>query len=170
MTTIVYRNGVMAADSRGYSGNREPLGRKQKIKRLASGTLVGCSSTKVGGGEAIIRWYEAGCPFKPEMELPDTFTLLVVHPNGESFRADDKLMMAGPVFADYHAIGSGSEIALGAMAYSGLCNAIEAVRVACIHDVWSDPPIYAASHEGPMPRLRVDLPPDQIIWIDKEKK
>lgn len=50
MTTIAYRNGVMAADTRAYSGGKLPIGTKTKIERLEDGTLLGVSSITPGGG------------------------------------------------------------------------------------------------------------------------
>lgn len=40
MTTVVYRDGVMAADSRAYAGYNTTLGSKSKIRKLADGTLL----------------------------------------------------------------------------------------------------------------------------------
>lgn len=162
MTTIVYCAGIMAADSRAYSGNRDYMGSKAKIERLEDGTLIGCSSTIVGGGEAVRAWYKEGAD--PKAELPKSFSFMVAKPNGELFTAVDIAYLSGPLEAPFMGIGTGGDIALGCMAAGK--NAIEAVRLTCRWDIWSDLPIYAASHAGPMPRMRVDLPPDMFRWLD----
>lgn len=146
MTTIVYRNGVMACDSRAYSGGSMPIGSKSKIERLDDGTLLGVSSTIPGGAEAIRQWYKDGMPKDCNYNLPDRFSLLVAKLNGSIFMANDNLMISGPLMGEYFAIGSGSEYALGAMA-AGL-GPEQAVKIACELDVWSSEPIFALTHSG----------------------
>lgn len=144
MTTIVYRDGIMAADSRAYTGSRTPIGTKTKIRHLEDGTLVGVSSSIPGGGEAVLDWYLNG---KPEsVDLPGSFTLLVVTANGQAFFARDTAFVSGPIDAPYFAIGSGEEYALGALSMGA--SAVDAVRAGVKHDVWSGFPILALAHEG----------------------
>lgn len=162
MTTIAYKAGVMAADSRAYSGNRDFAGAKAKIERLEDGTLVGSSSTIVGGGEQVRQWYKDGCD--PQAKINEKFTLLIAKPNGELYIAESVALLAGPLNAEFMAIGTGSDIALGVMEAGG--NAVRAVKAACKFDVWSEVPIYAASHSGDMPKILVDLPVGQFIWIE----
>lgn len=146
MTTIAYRNGVMACDSRAYAGNSNPIGSKCKIERLEDGTLIGASSRDVGGGEAIRRWYKDGMPKETDYALPEDFTLLIAKPNGEVYIAADKLMLSGPLEGEYWAIGSGADYANAAMAmFAGPERAIE---LACQLDVWSSEPIFALTHAG----------------------
>jgi len=169
MTCIVYRDGIMAADSRAYGGDKVPIGYKQKIKRLEDGTLIGVSSTVVGASSALIDWWKAGHKNENDWfdKLPEKFTLLAVTPNGEGFMACNTLLITGPLQANYFAIGSGKEYALGAMAYSELCNAIAAVAAACKLDTWSDLPIYYATHENvDLPKMIVDISPEQLIKVE----
>lgn len=145
MTTIVYANGVMAADSRAYSGDKHPIGEKVKVRRMDDGTLLGASSTIVGGGERAMQWYMDGAD--PESDqLPKHFTLLVAKPDGSIFLADDTTCLAGPLTAPFIAVGSGEAYAHGALLF-GAC-AVEAVRVACRADVWSGTPIWAVNHKS----------------------
>lgn len=162
MTTIAYRAGVMAADSRAYGGSKLPIGEKCKIKRLDNGTLIGVTSTIVGASSAVMAWYEAGCPAKPEVDLPESFSLLVVEHERKAFYAENKPLLSGPLHADFFAIGSGEEYALGALAFGA--NAVQAVAMACKLDVWSELPVYATSHSGEVPKIKVDLPPESFIW------
>jgi len=136
MTTIAYRNGLMAGDTRAYSGSKYPIGRKSKIKRLQNGTLIGVSSTTPGGGEYVANWYETQ---DSSLILPDAFSLLAVHLNGDVFFATDHKMLSGPLKADFFAIGSGCDFALGAMEMGA--SAQKAVEVSCYFDVWSDLPV-----------------------------
>lgn len=145
MTTIAYRAGVMAADSRAYAGFNAPLGRKTKIRRLEDGTLVGCSSNQVGFGEAVLDWYTRGA--KPD-DVPKAteinLALLVVKPGGEAFYAYDGFNLSGPMTGDFFAVGSGALVAQGAMHYGA--TAERAVEIACKVDVWSGLPVITLRH------------------------
>lgn len=164
MTTIAYANGIMAADSRAYSGGRTPIGSKVKMRRLEDGTLLGGSSSVVGGTEAVLEWYIAGAtPNVDGIFFPDSFNLLVAKPNGEVFFANNQPALSGPLKPEYIATGSGEEFAYGAM-YMG-ANPLQAIQAACHLDPYSGLPIYAASHAGPMPKLRLDLSPEHVIWL-----
>lgn len=139
MTTIAYRDGIMAADSRAYSGNRFPVGEKTKIRLLDDGTLIGVSSTVPGEGEAVIQWFAAGADPKDGPSASPKHTLLAVRPGGEVFFADDSYFISGPLKAEFFAIGSGGEYAQGAMAMGA--SAEQAVRIACRLDPWSAEPV-----------------------------
>lgn len=146
MTTIAYRNGVMAADSRAYSGGRMPIGQKAKIRRLADGTLIGVSTTLTGRAERIMAWFEAGADPSAAPAGDSKHYLLVVRPNGEVFYANDTYELSGPLSGEFFAVGSGEEYALGAMAMGA--GPERAVGIACGLDVWSEPPIIALTLGG----------------------
>lgn len=137
MTTIVFRDGIMAADTRAYAGDKQPIGRKRKIQRLDDGTLIGVTSTTAGGGEALIEWWKQGRP--KDFELPAHFTLLVVNAKGEVYYACNTRFISGPLTGDWWAIGSGEQYAAGAL-HRG-ATAREAVEVACDLDAWTAEPI-----------------------------
>lgn len=137
MTTVVYRDGVMAADSRAYSGDKVPIGFKTKIHRMADGTLLGVSTTSVGGDALIRRWVEGGCqPVTNDTLKPASFTALMVDPAGALFYANDNMEWSGPLDAKFIAIGSGEQFALGAMHMGA--SAEEAIAAAIALDPWSD--------------------------------
>lgn len=117
MTTICYRSGEMAADTRAFAGRGAASpGRKTKIRRLSDGSLFGCTTTACGGADLIADWVEAGCPRPTSGDMiPDDFSAMLVRPNGEVFMAIDCLGLTGPLQAQFYAVGSGSEYALGAM-------------------------------------------------------
>lgn len=134
MTTIVYRDGVMAADSRAYSGDRKPIGSKQKIHRLPDGSLIGVSSSKVGEAERFRRMVsEKGVDADFETEVP--VQAIVVMPNGGIFYFNDERSFSGPISAEFICIGSG-EVAAHAALLSG-CSPVKAVEVAMQLDVWT---------------------------------
>jgi 20S proteasome alpha/beta subunit len=149
MTTIVYRAGILAADSRAYAGYNLPLGAKRKIRRLPDGTLMGCSSNQPGVAEAVQDWAEqvlvGGKPEPPKLGDNPSFTLLVVGPDGRARFASGKLLLTGPVEGEFFAIGSGAEAAYGALHMGA--SAGQAVEIACRVDVWSELPVAVLRHE-----------------------
>lgn len=139
MSVIVYRDGVMAADTRAYSGDATPIGHKMKIFRLTDGSLVGIATNKPGLGEALVNWFNAGCTHEalPDGEL--VFSALLVRPTGDVFLYSDSPYPSGPLAGHYFAIGSGDRYALGAFAMDA--TAEQAVSAACMFDVWCSTPI-----------------------------
>lgn len=144
MTTIAYRDGIMAADTRAFAGYNSDIGQKRKIHRLADGTLIGISTNRVGISEQLLAWYRSGADPKdgPAM-LEKKFTILVVKPDGGVFFANEEFAFAGPLTSRFFAIGSGDGFALGAMAMGA--TAKQAVAAACGLDVWSALPIMTLS-------------------------
>lgn len=149
MSVITYRDGIMAADSRAYSGGHRPIGRKQKIRRLDDGSLVGVGTAAVGLSEWLHEWVQDGC--NETLSLPTghsaaEFTVLKVTPDGRAFLASDALAMAGPIEAPYFAVGSGASYALGAMAYGA--SATEAAAIAAEMDPLCGAPISYTTHDS----------------------
>ena len=145
MTTIAYRDNQMATDSRAYSGvGSMPIGSKNKLHRISDGTLLGVSTTRPGLSELVVEYFQA-CIDDPDKEHEQPavdkhhLILLLVKPNGDVFFACDSLMLSGPIEAEYFAIGSGCDYAMGAMAM-GAKPAV-AVATAIKHDVYSGYPI-----------------------------
>lgn len=135
----------MVADSRGYAGYNALIGAKRKIRRLEDGTLIGVSSNQVGFGEAIMDWYAAGANLDATPRAPEiNFSMLIAKPNGQVFFAFNSFNMAGPLDAEFYAIGSGEGVATGAMEMGA--GPERAIEIACKHDVWSGLPVYALSH------------------------
>lgn len=140
MTTIVFKDGVLAADSRAYAGGSASLGMKIKIRRLADGSLVGVSTTVPGLGEAVMTWLDNNRhhDYLPNFPEPN-FTALLIDPAGQVFFFNGTWMPAGPIWAPYFAIGSGEEIAKGALEMGA--DPIQAIAIAIRHDTWSGAPI-----------------------------
>ena len=146
MTTIAYRDGVMAAD-RGVTMGQMFYGRETKIHRVA-GLLVG-----IAGSNALslsfLRFLKVSP--KPDMlELPklqadkeDCLVALSIDnsTNGIGFwwTTDAGQLIVDYIHAEYLAAGSGKEIATGAFAQGA--TAEEAVECAIKHNIYTEGPI-----------------------------
>lgn len=143
MTTICYRDGQLAADTRAYSGGSRPIGHKQKIGmvQLSGGEILafGISTAHPGLSEELRAWL--GNEKSPDYDPGPgrEFEMLEVRDDGTVFYYQSSLTPSGPLEADYFAIGSGAEYALGALAHGA--TAQEAVEAASQHDVWTKAPI-----------------------------
>lgn len=134
MTTVVYKNGVMAADKMASEGNNK-TGKMTKIFRV-NGYLVGFSGA-ADCSMALLRWFEDGAdeeawpdPYKDDPEA----TMMVVAPTGQVMfyeRFPIPIIMENEFFA----IGSGADFALGAMQMGA--DPKTAVEVACLLDAYS---------------------------------
>lgn len=142
MTTIVYKDGVMASDSLAYSGGPINIGHKKKVFRIQSGeyegALVGVTTSQPGLSEAIVQYLH-----DDETEVPDfkdsSYSFFLVMPNGEVFYANDSMMLSGPLKADHFSIGTGEMYAAAAMELGH--SAEEAVEVAIKLDRHSGGPV-----------------------------
>lgn len=158
MSTIVYRDGVMAADSRAYSGNSSPIGHKMKIRRLSDGSLVGVSTCKPGLSEAFMKWLEDGADVDHGLYGDIDLAALVVRPNGEVYYYFDGLYPSGPLIAPWFAVGSGERYAMGALEMGA--DAVRAAEVAAVLDTMSAPPVTALELR-PAP-VTVDAPSEAV--------
>lgn len=128
MTTIAYRDGVLAADtalSRGDSLH----GRVVKVGKSPSGLLGGACGDATFT-HAFVGWLEAEQGERPKPQDRDGGTAVLIHQDGriECIEHGGSFV----VEAAYWAIGSGRPEALGAM-FAG-AGAEVAVRAAMAHD------------------------------------
>lgn len=131
MTTVAYKNGVMAAD-RAISGSGH-IGTARKVwKRKSDGALVGGCGT-VSVIQKWAEWFltgERGNSPGLGSDEDSASQMMVVRPNG-TVENHDRYGRA--VFeAPYYAIGSGTDYALGAMAFGA--SARQAVASSMKHD------------------------------------
>lgn len=156
MTTIAYKDGVMAADSRAYAGGATPIGTKVKIRQMEDGTLIGISCNSPGLSEQLFAWFEADMDTELS-EVPEvkdiSLSILVVSPDGEVRMALDSIHPVGPIEADFFAIGTGDHFALGAMAAGA--TAKEAVTIGIELDIWSGAPVRTISLDKKPSALKV---------------
>ncbi|GAC1333102.1 MAG: hypothetical protein NVSMB20_05320 [Bradyrhizobium sp.] len=128
MTTIAYRDRTLASDSISTLGAIATC-HFRKIARAPDGTLVAAAGGTLACG-ALLRWVDGGMA-GPLGLSNDDFTALAVNQDGElHFLSGDGSLTR--IEADFFAIGSGSELALGAMA-AGV-SARRAVEIACQFD------------------------------------
>lgn len=156
MTTIAYRDGVMACDSCWASGGLQTTS-LTKIDRLSSGALFGAA----GDGDirallALIDKIKSPNKLPTKAELAATrceatgiiafktgqVWMISVEKQGEHFEA-----MVWPANRNIAGVGSGGELAVGAMAAGK--NAAEAVRIACRYDINSRPPVHSVKLTQP---------------------
>jgi hypothetical protein len=135
MTTIAYRDGVLAADSRltvDYgSGARKHFCRKLFRKKITEGKksydVIIATAGESSPGMVFVDWYGSGKPV-PDLflHLGGDFTCLVLTPKG--LFEYDVYCRAEEIEEDFYAVGSGSMAALAAL-HCGK-SALEAVRIA----------------------------------------
>ena len=120
MTIIAYRHGILATDSGVFSGNTYLGSAKKALKNeagwlgAATGTAFACTAFKVWFLDITTGAYEK--PFHVFSDSTnDYFMGLLVKPNGDVFYIDKHGQLMS-VDNEYHVLGSGQEIALGAFA------------------------------------------------------
>lgn len=139
MSTVVYKNGVMASDSRSHSGTPHPIGMRDKIWRHPSGGLFGiCAGTHGDSSQfknLIMEYHTLN--FLDLHMLPSHFggQILAVSKEGRVFYLSNGMGFVGPLRADFFAIGTGAAYAYGALAAGA--SPEEAVEIAISADVYS---------------------------------
>ncbi|RWI35397.1 hypothetical protein [Mesorhizobium sp.] len=144
MTTIAYRDGILAVDSRSTRGNTIVPGACAKLVRMKDGSVATGCGTK-GNIAAFIRWLDDGKEGKPPKL--DKSTIVHLQADGRVFEYWDEnpVETTGP----FEAWGSGADFALGCL-WAGL-SAEEAVRAACKCDSGSGEPVFTMRVEVPSP-------------------
>ena len=131
MTTIACNKDVMAADSQATASNRSS--KVVKIFRV-NGDIIGCSGT-VEDWLIFVEWYKNKTS---PPELDSDFGALVLTRDGTIYEYGNKLMKM-EIFEDFYAIGSGSDIAIGAMSVGA--DPKQAVKIAAKFDVYTGEPV-----------------------------
>lgn len=125
MTTIIYRDGVLVADTAVFDRGCY-CGQAVKIHKLPNGTMFGCAGA-LGDMSRFREWMGKGAPIeeRPAFSQDNDSEALIVRPDGtvEWFGATDTIAVVG----DFHAIGSGFRIAMGALAHGA--TAEEAIAI-----------------------------------------
>lgn len=157
MTTVAYRDGILAADSR-YTEQSESGGdRVFQSKKLYTIDLPKIPDRfqirayiGLAGGQAgltFLRWVRNGMDYdsKPEFGKADDFSAIVVllslgSRGGLTVAVYDTYCEPEPVMEHYHAIGSGAKCAFTAMDCGK--SAEEAVELAAERDPWTSSPFF----------------------------
>jgi len=128
MTTIVYRDGVLAADSQCQAEGYCQPGFVTKIWRIRYWLVAGTGD--MDRIEAFRRWVESGMHVAPP-EMGETSSGIIIEP-GDLVREFGPVGEATRNVAPFHAWGTGMPVALGAL-YMG-ATAERAVEIAMLVD------------------------------------
>jgi hypothetical protein len=132
MTIIVYRDGVMAADTAEWTGHYEKgyviVGHVNKIHRLKDGSLLGCSG-RTSDIQAVKAWLEHGSnpESRPAIDKNIGFNAILATLDVGVFKIEDDcrpFLVESP----YHVVGTPDHFCLGALAAGA--SAEEAVTLA----------------------------------------
>jgi len=152
MTTIAVKDGIMAADSQDTRLVTVPV-MCQKLYRFSDpDSIVGVTGDEYSI-EQFLRWWvegDWGTPpnwdtfdFSLEDEAPD-FECLVLFPDGELCTISEHCVLS-TITTPFFALGTGSSIAIGAMAAGK--TAAEAIAIAIDHDIFTGGAVVTMSHE-----------------------
>ncbi len=131
MTTIVYRDGVLAADSRVTEGTLI-AGSVVKARRLGKILTAGCGN--VTDMEAFYSWVAGGMQGECKIEGDGEFWLIAPGQPLLIYESGKFLRLVSP----FYAAGSGGKVARGALGLGA--DALTAVRVAAAQDTGSGAP------------------------------
>ena len=123
MTTVAYRDGVIASDSLVTNDNGIGCGHARKI--VKGDNVLGGASGPSGEALKFLQWVKNNCDGDQPVIKGNTECILVKDGVGHYINKDGAIV---PVKCDFMAIGSGEEIAFGAMAMGA--TAQEAVKIA----------------------------------------
>jgi ATP-dependent protease HslVU (ClpYQ) peptidase subunit len=129
MTVIVYRDGVMAADSLTSEGGLRCWAVDKIFRGKGGGegiALIGIAGS-LSNSAAVREWCESGCEADQKPSLSEDVEVLQVYPCGSAYWAG-RLLARVPIAGDYFAIGSGSQVAMGALEMGA--SAKQAVEIA----------------------------------------
>lgn len=131
MTTICYRAGILASDSRLTLKSNITTDKCKKIWRLSDGTLFGASGDNEGG-LALLAALRRGMELGPKSDR-EFHAVRIIPPKGQIFTTEGLTWSRWP--ETFVAIGSGGKYARAAMMAGA--TAIEAVKIAIQSDVYS---------------------------------
>lgn len=136
VTTIAYRDGVLAADSLATIGDTKAHGSYQKIRRIGD-YMVGAAGS-VAASEEFINWL---LKHGDDDDLPPKgqYSALVIDAKGRVREIESGSILPVPRNAKFYSIGSGAPYALAAM-YAG-ASAAEAVKIAAKIDTSTGLPV-----------------------------
>lgn len=148
MTTIAYRDGMLAADSQ-VNGAGGRLGFTTKVGRAPDGT-IGAVAGQLRDTAAFVQWLEAGAEGDPPHLFDEDADGILIRPDGTTFAveatSDGKPAVLSPMQAPFLACGSGWRYALGAMAMGA--DAVKAVEIAAQFDTGTGGPVQLTALPG----------------------
>lgn len=142
MTTVAYRNGVMAADSSCHADGTSTYG-VRKLFRLNDGSIIGFAGSLTGWLK-FLDWLDNDGADEDRPSGQDV-SAIRVSPKGRVTLYESGVAIR-PRAGKYFAIGSGLDVALGAMCVGA--SATAAVRAAVKHDLGTIAPVISMSLKG----------------------
>jgi hypothetical protein len=138
VTTIAYRNGILASDSLATSNGLRDS-HTQKIHKIGPLLVAGAGISAIC--TRFVQWVKDGMKGDSPWQGQDGGNSFIVMP-------DEVILVFGEngpwkVERDFYALGSGEQVAIGAMAHGA--TAEEAVAHAITFDVYSGGPIRTLS-------------------------
>ena len=151
MTTIAYKDGIIAADSRATWGDgfAETC---QKLFRMRGGPHKGEIVATAGAcspGMVFVDWYENPRKPRPKIQFEEEAFICMVLNWAGLYSVDDHCRLI-KVMEPFYATASGGNFAMGAMAAGA--SAEQAVEIACRFSAFSAPPV-RTMQLGPKPRF-----------------
>ncbi len=148
MTTIAVKDGHLAGDHCISIGDTLVISNSPKVVRRHDGDMCGVAGS-LSYGCAFIEWFLGGEKGdrpggSSEERQPDR--AIIVREDGSIEHYDNGDKHVAVITTPYYAIGSGRDIALGAM--GGGLSAEEAVRIATVHDAYTRLPITVVKRDG----------------------
>jgi ATP-dependent protease HslVU (ClpYQ) peptidase subunit len=117
MTTIVYRDGILASDTQISYGSTLMPGSVRKIHKLSNGALYGFTgSLEVGEimRRRVTKASDEDGPLEEEVDLKgEVFEAIIVQPDGQILCFENRIWME--IKCPYIAMGSGKDYAYGAL-------------------------------------------------------
>nr|MBA3776758.1 hypothetical protein [Betaproteobacteria bacterium] len=132
MTTLVYRDGVLAADSRCTNGGYVIPEPAVKVRKLADCSIIGFCGT-LAECEELAAWIAAPTGDRPELD--DSGRVVHVRTDGSLWTYECKAKPMRLAASPFYAWGTGFPAALGALHMGA--SAEEAVRIATLVDTSS---------------------------------
>lgn len=150
MSTVVYRDGILAAD-RQITGDNMILGKVQKVF-VAGDHLVGITGA-YADAMAFVQWASTNFDPKRKPQTERDVEAVVVRRDGSFHVRSSPLWVEEPITTNFYASGSGSHIAIGALAMGA--DPVKAVQIACEYDIFSGGGIDALTVEDiPRPKRK----------------
>ena len=135
MTTIAYKDGIIAADSQESDEGYLAKGDTRKLWEI-SGDLIGLSRGSYAG-LLFIEWYRGNInedTIALRLQDDDDFEALVIEGNGKIYTYN-RYLAPDRKHLKHYAIGCGWKCAMVAMDLG--CNAVDAVKLASRYDLFS---------------------------------
>lgn len=108
--------------------------------------LIGVSGSE-GDAMRVIEWVKKGMLDDTRPQLPPDSLNAILVTEGGAFRLDSQLHPL-KITEPFHAIGNGRDFAMAAMHLGH--DAVAAVKVACVYDIYTSAPITSVTLDGPV--------------------